>query len=209
MFECIILYDIIKNNTLKVGGKMVVEPIKDKKKIESLLIYLKGRNERDWLLAKFQLNTGLRISDVVKIKVSDFFTTNMNFKDYFVVFEQKTNKEKKIKLNDSIKKALKVYVNKNNFRLNDYIFKSRKGVNSYISTTQAYRILKSVAIDLNIENFGTHSLRKTWGYWTYKASKYNIALIMDTFNHSSEKITLKYIGITQDSKDQLYSLVQF
>lgn len=50
---------------------MVVEPIKDKKKVDSFLTYLKVKNERDWLLAKFQLNTGLRISDVVKVSDMD------------------------------------------------------------------------------------------------------------------------------------------
>ncbi|AIY79490.1 phage integrase family protein [Clostridium botulinum 202F] len=188
---------------------MSVEPIKDKKKIDSLLTYLKGKNERDYLLCKFQLNTGLRISDVVNVKVSDILTSNINFKDYFILREQKTSKEKKIKLNDTLKKSLKEYVKQNKLQQNDYIFKSRKGPNNHISPTQAYRILKSAAENLNIENFGTHSLRKSWGYWTYKASKYNIGLIMDTFNHSSEKITLKYIGIDQDAKGELYSLVQF
>jgi len=53
---------------------------------------------------------------------------------------------------------------------------------------------------VGIENFGTHSLRKTWGYWTYKMSRYNIGLIMDTFNHSSQRITLRYIGVNQDQK---------
>lgn len=188
---------------------MVVEPLKDKKKIDALLTYLKGKNERDWLLAKFQLNTGLRISDVVKVKVEDLLTQNMNFKDYFVLHEQKTGKEKKIKLNDSLKKALKAHIKQYKLGYDNYLFKSRKGFNEPITVTQAYRILKDAAVNLNIENFGTHSLRKTWGYWTYKTSRYNIGLIMDTFNHSSQKITLRYIGIDQESKDQLYSLVQF
>lgn len=188
---------------------MVVEPIKDKKKVEALLTYLKGKNQRDWLLAKFQLNTGLRISDVVNVRVSDILTENMNFKDYFILIEQKTGKEKKIKLNDSLKKALKAYIKQNDLGQDNYIFRSRKGLNGAITVTQAYRILKAAAVSLYIENFGTHSLRKTWGYWTYKASRYNIGLIMDTFNHSSEKITLRYIGITQENKDELYSLVQF
>lgn len=188
---------------------MVVEPIKDKKKIDALLIYLKGRSERDYLLSKFQLNTGLRISDVVKVRVEDILTLNMNFKDYFVLREQKTNKEKKIKLNDSLKRALQAHIKQNGLGPDNYIFKSRKGFNKPISVTQAYRILKDAANTVGIENFGTHSLRKTWGYWTYKISRYNIGLIMDTFNHSSEKITLRYIGITQENKDELYSLVQF
>ena len=183
---------------------MVVEPIKDRKRINALLTYLKEKNERDWLLAKFQLNTGLRISDVVKVRVQDLMTSHLNFKDYLVL------KKKKIKLNNNLKKTIKTYINHNNLgQTNFYIFQSRKGSNGPISVTQAYRILKAAAVDLHIENFGTHSLRKTWGYWTYKMSRYNIGLIMDTFNHSSKKITLRYIGITQENKDDLYSLVQF
>lgn len=189
---------------------MTVEPIKDKKKIGDFLTYLKGKNQRDYTLAKFQLNTGLRVSDVVPIKASDIFTEKGNFKNYFVLSEKKTGKEKKIKLNDELKKSLKEYVEDKGLNYNDYLFESRKKTERiYISTTQAYRVLKKAAIAVGIEDFGTHSLRKTWGYWTYKASRYNIGLIMDTFNHSSQSITLKYIGITQEEKDELYSLVQF
>ena len=188
---------------------MIVEPIKNKKKIDTFLTYLKGKNERDWLMAKFQLNTGLRISDVVKVKVEDLVTQKTNFKEYFILKEQKTGKAKKIKLNNSLKTAIKGYILKNKLGQGIYLFKSRKGINEPITTIQAYRILKSAATAVKIENFGTHSLRKTWGYWTYKASKYNIGLIMDTFNHCSQKITLRYIGIDQEAKDELYSLVQF
>ena len=169
---------------------MVLEPIKDKKKINDLLIYLKGKRERDWLLGKFQLNSGLRISDVVGIKVSDILNERGNFKDYFVLREKKTNKEKKARLNDSLKIALKSYIKQNKIKSDNYIFKSRKGLNEHITVTQAYRILKAAATSVEIENFGTHSLRKSWAFWTYKASRYNIGLIMDTFNHSSQKITL-------------------
>lgn len=76
---------------------MIVEPVRDKKKIGDLLTFLKGQSERDWLLCKFQLNTGLRISDVVKIKVSDLINENMRFKEYFTLNEQKTGKEKEDK----------------------------------------------------------------------------------------------------------------
>ena len=90
--------------------------------------------------------------------------------------------------------------------VDDYLFYSRKG--GHLGRVQVYKVLTDAAEALGIENFGTHSLRKTWGYWTYQISKYNIGLIMDTFNHSTPAITLRYIGITQDQKDELYSLVQ-
>jgi integrase len=133
---------------------MIVKPIKDKKKIDYLLMYLKGGSERDYLLCKFQLNTGLRISDVVKVKVEDLLTPKMNFKDYFVLHEKKTGKEKKKKLNDTLKKALKAFIKQNSLGQDKYL-SNRKGINKPISVTQVYRILKAAIVNVNIENFGT------------------------------------------------------
>ena len=194
------------------------EPIRDKKKITSFLNLLRGTSERNYLVAKFQMNTGLRISDVVPVKVSDLCTPNLAFKEYFALREQKTRnrknkREKKIRINDELKNAIRIYIKSNHLLYEDYLFGSRKsdpnGLNRPISTTQAYRVLRDAAEELGLEHFGTHSFRKTWGFWSYKESQYNIALIQDTFDHDSPKDTLRYIGINQDDKDYLYSVVQF
>ncbi|MDM0543685.1 tyrosine-type recombinase/integrase [Clostridium perfringens] len=191
----------------------MVNAIKDMKKINALLMYLKGTSDRDYLLAKFQLNTGLRISDVVSVKVCDVMSVKRRFKEHLVIDEIKTNKSKSIKLNNELRDAIKDYVVKNDLKDNDFLFKSKKfdefGNNKCITVTQAYRILKAAAESVGIDNFGTHSLRKTWGYFTYKASKHNIGLLMDMFNHSAPSITLRYIGIDQDARDEMYSYVQF
>ena len=131
---------------------------------------------------------------------------NLQFYDYLILKEKKTGKAKKIKINDSLKKLILEYVVNNGLSYESHLFPSKKG--GFISRIQAYRVLKDCAELLGVQNFGTHSLRKTWGYWTYKISLYNIGLIMDTFNHSSQSITLRYIGVNQDQKDELYSLVQ-
>ena len=188
---------------------MKVEPIRTLKKIKAIQNFLKQKSERDLLLLNFGLNTGLRISDILKIKVSDIWTKRKHFKHYFILREVKTQKEKRIKLNNALKRYLSNFLKNNKLKYSDYLFQSRKGNNKPITRVQAYRTLKKASEALNIENFGTHSLRKTWGYWTYKKSKFNIALIMDMFNHSSQKITLEYIGINQDQRDELYSIVQF
>ncbi|OGO77185.1 MAG: recombinase XerD [Clostridiales bacterium GWB2_37_7] len=186
---------------------MTVEPIRDKVKIKQMYQYLHGKDSKYDLIFKFGLNTGLRISDILPLRVKDIFVNSGEFRDYLVLKEKKTKKEKKIKLNDALRKRIKPYVKENNLLSEDYLFPSKKG--THIGRIQAYRVLKEAADLVGIENFGTHSLRKTWGYWTYKMSKYNIGLIMDTFNHSSQSITLRYIGVNQDQKDELYSLVQF
>ncbi|AOY75358.1 tyrosine-type recombinase/integrase [Clostridium formicaceticum] len=186
---------------------MTVEPIRDKTKIKQMYQYLNGKDPKYGLLFKFGLNTGLRISDILPIKVKDILNNDGQFKDYLVLREKKTGKEKKIKLNETLRKTILIYIKNYSLLPESYLFSSVKG--NHIGRVQAYRVLKEAATVLGIENFGTHSLRKTWGYWTYKISRYNVGLIMDTFNHSSQNITLRYIGVNQDQKDELYSLVQF
>jgi len=200
------LYKILHFIAFKGGGIMTVEPIRDKTKIKQMYQLLKRKDEKYAVLFKFGLNTGLRISDIIPLKVKDIMNTNLQFRDYLILKEKKTGKEKKIKLNDALRKIIMEYVKNNNLSYESYIFSSKKG--GFIGRIQAYRVLKECAEQLGIENFGTHSLRKTWGYWTYKISRYNIGLIMDTFNHSSQGITLRYIGVNQDQKDKLYSVVQ-
>ncbi|TDT61926.1 tyrosine-type recombinase/integrase [Fonticella tunisiensis] len=185
---------------------MTVEPIREKNKIKQMYQYLNGYDPKYALLFKFGINTGLRISDIIPLKIKDIFNSNGQFREYLVIKEKKTGKEKKIKLNDVLRKAITTYVKDQNFTDDSYIFYSQKG--GHLGRIQVYRVLKEAASAVGIENFGTHSLRKTWGYWTYRMSKYNIGLIMDTFNHSSQSITLRYIGVNQDQKDELYSIVQ-
>ena len=186
---------------------MTVEPIRDRAKIGQMYQFLTGKDSKYGLIYKFGLNTGLRISDILPLKLSQILNSDGSFRDYLVIKERKTNKQKKIKLNNALRKVIVSYVKQCHIQYDEYLFPSKKG--EHIGRIQAYRVLKEAADLIGIENFGTHSLRKTWGYWTYRMSKYNIGLIMDTFNHSSQSITLRYIGVNQDQKDELYSLVQF
>ena len=54
------------------------------------------------------------------------------------------------------------------------------------------------------DKFGTHTMRKTFGYHHYKKFK-DVAMLQKIFNHSSPEITLRYIGIEQDEIDESYT----
>lgn len=187
---------------------MTVEPIRELNKIKMIQDYLAKSNKRDSLLFNFGINTGLRISDILKLKVCDVLNHKGEVKNYLSIVEKKTGKLNRIKINDKLRDYLRSYLQELKPDMDQFIFQSKKGSRP-ISRVQAYRILILAARKFGIENFGTHSMRKTWGYWTYKRSKYNIGLIMETFNHSSPRITLRYIGISQQMKDELYNIVQF
>ena len=177
-----------------------VEPIRKKSDLTKIKLLLKEQSQRNLLLFLLGINTGLRISDILSLRVSDVLN-----KDYIGIVEKKTKKYRKIVLSNSLKLKLKNYTQKK--PLTDYLFKSRKGINQPITRIQAYRIIQNACQVVEIkENFGTHTLRKTFGYHFYKKTK-DIALLQNILNHSSPKITLRYIGLTQDLIDK--SLLNF
>jgi len=96
---------------------MTVEPIREKTKIKQMYQYLHGKDPKYGLIFKFGLNTGLRISDILPLKVSDIFTSSGEFRHYLVIKEMKTKKEKKIKLNNALRKRLIPYIKEKNFHM--------------------------------------------------------------------------------------------
>ena len=79
-----------------------VEPIRDKRKIELVKVILKKNGFRDYMLFLMGINSGLRISDILKLKVSD-----VRGKRYIEVKEQKTGKYRKFPITESFKAPLK------------------------------------------------------------------------------------------------------
>jgi integrase len=110
---------------------------------------------------------------------------------------------KNIKLNSLLRKAIKDYVEFFELSLEDYIFFSLLDPDKNLDRVQAWRILKKAAEKVGIDNFGTHSMRKTLAWTIYKQTK-DISLVMIMLNHNSPKTTLRYLGITQESIDKTY-----
>ena len=65
-----------------------------------------------------------------------------------------------------------------------------------------YNIINKACRNVGItDKIGNHTLRKSWGYHFYKKTK-DIALIQDLLNHSSQRVTMRYIGINDDIRDE-------
>lgn len=137
-----------------------VQPIRDKNKIDEMKIELKKQGTRDYLLFITGINTGLRISDIRTLKVSDVLNEDRKSNTHVTITEKKTGKLKKFKINDSLSREFMDYTK--NMKMNDYLFYSRKGINKPITRIQAYRILNTVARKIGLEEIGTHTLRKTF-----------------------------------------------
>ena len=83
-----------------------------------------------------------------------------------------------------------------------FLFYSKKGNNKPITRVQAYKIINDAVKATGLcDKIGTHTLRKTFGYWHYQQFK-DVAILQDIFNHSAPSVTLRYIGINDDVKDR-------
>ena len=76
-----------------------VQPIRSKEKIEEMKQELKKNGTRDYLLFIVGINTGLRISDIIKLQAQDILNSDRTLKTHIEIIEQKTNKRKRFRLN--------------------------------------------------------------------------------------------------------------
>ncbi|MCL1802915.1 MAG: site-specific integrase [Eubacteriaceae bacterium] len=177
-----------------------VQPIRDPAVIQEMKEYLKNSSSknpkiclRNYFLFTFGINVGLRISDIITLKASDVTGSHVS------LVERKTGKNRRYKLNSMLKKEIADYCKQAGKE--SYLFPSQKG--GHITRVQAYNIINNAAKHVGLEfEVGTHTLRKTFGYWHYKQYK-DVAALQILFNHASASDTLRYIGIEQDQLDEL------
>ena len=167
-----------------------VQPLRTKEAIADMKWSLrKWCGERDYIMFIIGINSGLRISDLLKLKTKD-----LKGKKSIKIQEKKTKKPRTIHL-DSIYDEIQSYIADNP---SEWMFPSRQGINP-ISATQAYRQLVKAGNMVDIDFIGTHTMRKTFGYWHYVMHN-NLAQLQGILNHSSSQITLRYIGITEEEE---------
>ena len=167
---------------------------------EYQILLLKLRRDHHYRLAaivSLGVNTLLRYSDFSEIKWADILDNDM-----LVIQEKKTGKQRKIKLNSELKSIIREACEKEDIQ--DY---QTPIVNS--SVQYLNRTLKSLKAKyaLSLENFSTHSFRKTAGRRLAEKHQFSgeiLVRLMALFNHSSLTITKRYLGITQKEINDLY-----
>ena len=171
------------------------EPIKNRKDIEKIEQYLKLHNKRDYVIWVLGMNSGLRVSDIVGLNVSDVVN-----KTHITIVEKKTQKLKSFYINDKLKRVLKDFTKGKN--LEEPLFLGKQG--KRLDRSQVYRFIVRACKENGITaHISTHTMRKSFGYHHYQKFKDPIVL-QKIFNHSSQRRTLMYIGVEQDEIDFSY-----
>tara|TARA_R110000772_G_scaffold111529_1_gene215370 strand:- start:2328 stop:2888 length:561 start_codon:yes stop_codon:yes gene_type:complete len=144
------------------------------------------------------LNLALRISDLLSIKFDQIVD------DRLVLREAKTGKLASIVLNQKVQRKISSIRTK--YPSHTFLFQSYRNAQAKnreprpLTRRAVSKAFEEVGQELKM-SLGTHSMRKTRGYHLYKNTN-DIARVMKMLRHSSEGMTLRYIGITQDDIDK-------
>jgi len=178
-----------------------IQKLKDIKTIKKLLAH----KPLDLALFTVGINTNLRASDLLQIKVKQ--VKGLKPGEHIELREKKTDKIRRITLNgaciETIQNLLRHRLRSRRYRSDeDFLFTGKRGT---LTVPSIHLKVKSWCRQINLKgNYGSHTLRKTWGYHQYHTFKQPLPLLMECFNHSTQRQTLNYLCIQAEEIQSVY-----
>lgn len=168
-----------------------VEPIRDIDLLKDIAKYIHDRSDRNYIMFLLGVYSGLRISDILNLRVRD-----VKSKSEISLREKKTGKQKIFSINPYLKKEIAKYIDEHYLDMDEYLIRRQGKTNKPVSRQMAWNVMQEAAKHFGLFNIGTHTLRKTFGYHFYMQT-HDIVTLQKILNHSDPSITLIYIGIEQ------------
>lgn len=193
--------------------QQLVLPIKDSNVLTSVqetLLDSFRAGRRNYTIFQLGKATLLRVSDVVQLKKVDVFNADGTIKQNTFIHDRKTGKANTLYLKPVHADLLSYYdwLQQQNL-ISEWLFPSLQYPERHITEKQFYKVMAKVGDLLGINYLGTHTMRKTGAYRVYMQSNYNIGLVMQLLNHSSEAMTLTYLGLDQASRETILDQINF
>lgn len=193
--------------------QQLVLPIKDSnvlKSVQKTLLDSFRAGRRNYTIFQLGKATLLRVSDVMQLKKADVFNEDGTIKQNTFIHDQKTGKANTLYLKPVHADLLAYYdwLQQQNL-ISEWLFPSLQHPERHITEKQFYKVMAKAGDLLGINYLGTHTMRKTGAYRVYMQSNYNIGLVMQLLNHSSEAMTLAYLGLDQASRETILDQINF
>jgi integrase len=189
-------------NHPKDGSLIKVEPIREIKDIKAIRkILASASNPRDFALFVVGINTNLRASDLLQITAGQ--VRHIKPMDDLVLRERKTGKARRISLNKACVDAIQALLRSRPYKDDEPVFSGRDGA---LTVPSVNRLVKQWCKTINLKgNYGSHTLRKTWGYHQRVTYGRGTPELMVCFNHSTEKQTLEYLCVQPEEIKSIYA----
>ena len=132
-----------------------------------------------------EANLGMRISDILKLKLDDIVKDGDRYR--LDITEQKTGKKRVFTVLPELYNYLKIYCLENGIKPHEIIFP--------IGERNVQKQLKIICDYLEIKGVSTHSFRKYFATSIYVNNDYDIVTVQKLLQHSTPDVTQRYIGI--------------
>lgn len=186
-------------NRPEPGSTIKVDPIKSTKDIKAIKKMLNDR-PRDLCLFVVGINTNLRASDLLQITAGQ--VRHLRPGDELVIREKKTGKTRRINLNKACIQAIGGLLRTREYQDGDPLFSGQRGP---LTVPSINRLVKQWCKAINLRgNFGSHTLRKTFGYHQRVTFGVSLPVLMETFNHSTQRQTLDYLCVQAEEIRSIY-----
>lgn len=195
--------------------RQIVLPIKDDevlKQVQDTLLNNFKSGRRNYTIFQVGKATLLRVSDVLRLKQADVFDDYGAIKQHAFIKDKKTGKRNTLYLKPVMMDLVmyQQWLKRNGYEgTTEWLFPSTTRPQKHIDERQFYNVMAKVGDLLDINYLGTHTMRKTGAYRVYVQSNYNISLVMKLLNHSSEAMTLAYLGLDQVSREHMLDKIDF
>ena len=195
--------------------RQIVLPIKDDevlKQVQDTLLNNFKSGRRNYTIFQVGKATLLRVSDVLRLKQTDVFDDYGAIKQHAFIKDKKTGKRNTLYLKPVMMDLVmyQQWLKRNGYEgTTEWLFPSTTRPQKHIDERQFYNVMAKVGDLLDINYLGTHTMRKTGAYLVYVQSNYNIGLVMKLLNHSSEAMTLAYLGLDQVSREHMLDKIDF
>ena len=187
-------------NHPKKGSQIKVEPIRKRKDID-LIKKLLSDKPRDLALFILGINTNLRASDLLRLTVGH--VKHLKEGDALEINEKKTGKPRRVTLNKACIESIHALLEAGGYQDVDYLFKSQRSAVLTVPTVS--NMVKAWCKAINLKgNYGSHTLRKTFGYHQRVTFGVDLPTLMVCFNHSTQKQTLDYLCIQAEEIKDVY-----
>lgn len=183
------------------GSVLKVDPIRDKRAIGRIKKMLRD-HPRDLCLFVVGMNTAFRANELLSLKVGQ--VRSLLPGDVLSVKQSKTGKFRQVTVNNAVVDSISHHLVANLLTNDEPLFKGKRGC---LTVPTVSTMVKTWCENAGLKgSYGSHTLRKTWGYWQRMERGTAVPLLMEAFGHATQQQTLAYLGIQAEEIAQIYEM---
>ena len=182
------------------GDAIRVEPIRSKRHIANIKKILADK-PRDLCLFTLGINTAFRANELLAITVGQ--VRDVGVGDTLTIKQRKTQTYRTVVFNENVVESMKHYLRQTSLADEDPLFTGLRGC---VTVPTVNRLVKGWCASVGLTgNYGSHSMRKTWGYWQ-RQNGADILNLVEAFGHATQRQTMAYLGLQPEDVMKLYDL---